>query len=121
LNPDPLRRDWYISEIGKSTGPFGGIATDSDMDFMIAYSRMMITAYPQCRKIDFGNPKFFFKRVPHQLPGQPMETWCTWTFGDPIPSAKGRELAALFAPDPIKTTLPIPGRKPGQGSRRGRR
>lgn len=106
FDSDPLHRDWYISEIGKSTGPFGGIATPGDMQVMLRYSRMMLSKYPQCRKIDFGTAKYFFERVPVQLPGQPASTWCTWTFGEPVVSALGRELASLFA-DPIRTTMPV--------------
>ena len=95
---DPYRRPWYISEIGKTTGPFGGIATDSDMEIMIGYSQMMRKTYPQCPLVIFGSPKYFFTRVPVWTPpGAPQNTFCTWTHGEPVVSRDGARLAAVWA------------------------
>ncbi len=120
FNSDPLHRLWYISEISKSTGPFGGIATDGDMDRMIEYARYMLGTYPQCPVITIMQPKAFFARRPVWSARQPditkpdADTWCTWTYNPerepgtqhplstilnlpPIISVKGAQLATLFA------------------------
>jgi hypothetical protein len=114
-------RGWLISEIGQASGPpleFGGIATPSDMQTMMRYSRMMLSKYPQCARVSFGTAEYFFTRVETQPWLKPPPTWTTWRFGDPVVSADGKKLAALFANGPIDPpvkALPIPGRRPGRG------
>jgi hypothetical protein len=105
FDSDSLHRQWYISETGKSTGPFGGIATPSDMQVMIGYTKMMLSKYPQCRMITFGTAKHFFTRVPVQPWRNPVPMFSTWTTGEPVVSQEGAELAGLF--DPPVTSQPI--------------
>lgn len=95
---DPLRRSWYISEISKLTGPFGGVASVADMQRTYDYATMMLTTYPQCPIITIMQPKVFFTRIPSPSGIEPVSTWTTWTFGPkPVVSPEGAQLAALFA------------------------
>lgn len=119
---DPLRRTWYISEISKATGPFGGIVTTSDMQRVYEYAWMMLTAYPQCPVITIMQPKCFFTRTPVWSARQPdisqpdADTWSTWTYGPkPAVSPEGAQLAALFGA--FSGPLRIDGRQPGRGRR----
>lgn len=113
---DPLRRGWYIAEISKATGPFGGIATSSDMDVMLRYTKYMLSKFkPQ--KIDFLTAKYFFTRVEVQPWLNPPPTFSTWTMDEPVPSAQGLLIAAEFAKVNKPVSAIVPGRRPGKGER----
>jgi hypothetical protein len=124
FDSDPLHREGYVSEVGKATGPNGGIATDSDMDRTIEYVNYMLTNYPEIPILTIMQPKIFFTRRPVNLwngkfvtpalreqvekdTGAPLvfDEWCTWTYNperepdDAHPLSTIRNLPPVVSPD----------------------
>jgi|GEM_PF-2128705 len=96
-------------------GAARGLATDSELQILLDWTRSTHTDFPNVKGIAYGDPAYFFTRVPN---GTGSDTWSSWTYGKdgPVVSDFGRKFQALFAeingPAPQQGT----GRQPGRRS-----
>ena len=73
-----------------------GIARPSDLQALLAFTRMIHAKYPTVGQIDYGTAEYFFTRLPASGI-VPATTWSTWTFGpEPVVSDAGRQFTQLF-------------------------
>lgn len=99
-------KPWLIGEIDHqqfttaiTRGDKRGVAIDDEIDRLANFARIVQRDYPDCGAIYFGTPEYFFTRtlVPNEMKLLPEgTTWSSWTYGEPVVSAAGKRLAAVF-------------------------